>query len=48
MRKPEVNRGIISVNDPYKVQQVSEKLLSFGFIVASLHRDTNTEDRKLV
>jgi superfamily II DNA/RNA helicase len=44
--KPEVNRGIIFVNDPYKVQQVYEKLLSFGFIVAPLHGDTNKEDRK--
>jgi superfamily II DNA/RNA helicase len=44
--KPDVNRGIIFVNDPYKVQQVYEKLLSFGFIVAPLHGDTNKEDRK--
>lgn len=44
--KPEINRALIFVNDPYKVETVYQKLLSYGFIVAPLHGDSSKDDRK--
>lgn len=48
LAKPTVERALIFVNDPHRVEVVCEKLLEMGLIAAPLHGDSSKDDRKVM
>jgi superfamily II DNA/RNA helicase len=46
LSKPTINRGLIFVNDPQKVEALHMKLTEMGFVSAPLTGDTSKDDRK--
>lgn len=46
--QPAVERALIFVNDPHRVEIVAEKLLEMNLIAAPLHGDSSKDDRKEV
>jgi superfamily II DNA/RNA helicase len=46
LSKPTINRGLIFVNDPQKVEALHSKLTEMGFVSAPLTGDTSKDDRK--
>ena len=44
--KPAVTCALVFVNDPHRVEVLSEQLTAEGFVAAPLHGDSSKDDRK--
>ena len=44
--KPKVEKALIFVNEPRRVEVIADQLLDMGYIAAPLHGETDKEDRK--
>lgn len=44
--KPTVEKALIFVNEPRRVEIITEQILEMGYIAAPLHGETSKEDRK--
>ena len=44
--KPTVEKALIFVNEPRRVEVIAEQLLEMGYVAAPLHGETSKEDRK--